>query len=167
MNSQESQRETAQALLNDAKKSIAQGDMINAVVKLTQCLMADSSFADAYFTRSNLLLTMGDADGAAGDARWLTEHTESNDTLKELKSRIAAAYKERGRIKFAAGDTIGAESDARKALRMDSDCMETVNGQYTAEGVEQKVTRTFGMANAHNMGAVSNNGCHDCKKSQK
>ncbi len=167
MNSQEIQRDKAQALLNDARTSIAQGDLINAVVKLTQCLMADDSLADAHLTRASLLLTMGDADGAADDAMWLTEHTESNDTLKELKSRIAAAYKERGRTKYSMGDTVGAEQEVRKALQMDPGCMEAVSGQYTAEGVEQKVRQTFGMASAHNTGAMSNNNCHDCRKSQK
>lgn len=161
---QKSQRDKAWALFDDAKASMAKGDAIGAVVRLTQCLMADDGFSDAYLTRSELLLAMGDIDGAAADALWLTEHIEPTDVLMALKTRIAVVYKERGRMKYAAGDTVGAEQEVRKALQMDSNCMEIVSGQYTAEGVEQKIKRTFGMASAHNMAPVSNKGCHDCGK---
>lgn len=162
---QSNQREMAQTLLDEAKASIAKGDPIGAVVKLTQCLMADDGYADAYLTRSELLLAMGDVDGAATDALWLTEHAESTDALTALKTRIAAVYKERGRMKYSMGDTVGAEQEVRKALQMDQSCMEAVSGEYTAEGVEQKVKPVLGMANAHNMAAIGGKDCRECKKS--
>lgn len=161
---QNTQRESAQALLDDAKANIAKGDPIGAVVKLTQCLMADDGFADAYLTRGELLLAMGDTDGAAADALWLTEHIEPTDMLIALKTRIAAVYKERGRMKYSVGDTVGAEQEVRRALQMDPGCMEAVSGEYTAEGVEQKVKPVFGMANARNMAAMAGKDCRDCKK---
>lgn len=161
---QNSKMDTAQELLDEAKVSIAKGDPINAVAKLTMCLMADAAFADAYLTRCELLLTMGDADGAAEDAVWLTEHIGSTDILTALKTRIAAVYKERGRVKYAMGDTVGAERDMRRALQMDSGCMETVSGEYTAEGVEQKVTPVFGMAGARNAIQMGGKDCGECKK---
>lgn len=162
---QSNQKEMAQTLLDEAKASIAKGDPIGAVVKLTQCLMADDGYADAYLTRSELLLAMGDADGAATDALWLTEHAESTDALMTLKTRIAAVYKERGRMKYSMGDTVGAEQEVRKALQMDQSCTEAVSGEYTAEGVEQKVRPVFGMANARNMAATGGKDCLECKKS--
>lgn len=112
-------------------------------------------------------MNMGDVKGASEDAEWLEKNVEDNEDVLLLVARIAersgdhdkaiadygrvldanpfsvVAFKERGAIRMAQGDTKGAEEDMRSVLELDPKIAEGVSGDYTAEGVEHKVRTAY------------------------
>ena len=57
------------------------------------------------------------------------------------------AYRERGALRLKEGDTAGAKDDADKLLELDPQAMADVNGEYSAEGIEQKVRQAYSNLN--------------------
>jgi hypothetical protein len=57
------------------------------------------------------------------------------------------AYRERGQIKFDRGDKDGAQEDMQKVLELNPNETADVNGDYSAEGVEQQVKRAYSNMN--------------------
>ena len=57
------------------------------------------------------------------------------------------AYRERGKIKYDRGDKDGAEEDIQKLLELNPNEMADVNGEYSAEGIEQKVKNAYKILN--------------------
>ena len=57
------------------------------------------------------------------------------------------AFKERGATRYEKGDMAGAQEDAQKALELTPQGMESVNGEYSAEGVEQKTRQAYSNLN--------------------
>ena len=129
--------------------------------------MLKDDFGAARLLRGELLLNMGDTKGASEDAEWLEQTVEGNEDVLLLVARIAertgnhdkaiadygrvldvnpfcvVAFKERGAIRLAQGDTKGAEEDMRSVLELDPKMVEGVSGDYTAEGVEHKVRTAY------------------------
>ena len=114
---------------------------------------------------------MGDVAGAEADAEWLMEHAERHEDILMLVARIARAkgnsdealtvytqvidlnpfhvetYRERGQLRFDTGDKQGAKEDMEKVLELCPEEMNGVNGDYTAEGIEQQVRRAYSALN--------------------
>lgn len=154
-----------------AQACLGKGDVVNGIAMLTKSIVSDEANADAYLLRARTLLGMGDAGSADEDVCWLLEHCDENEDVLMLKARIEAvrgnageaiayytkvtelnpfsaeAYKERGRVKYGEGDTVGAEEDMRQALEIDPDDMSDVSGEYSAEGIEQKVRQAYSAIN--------------------
>ena len=59
----------------------------------------------------------------------------------------ADAYKERGKVKFEQGDTIGAKEDVEKLLELMPDALSNVSGDYSADGIEHKVKQAYSNLN--------------------
>lgn len=161
----------ARAYFLDAQAFLGEKNMINAIAMLTKSIMCDEDYADAYLLRARTLLDMGDVSGAGDDVKWLLEHCDEHEDVLLMKARIEAArgntdvameyfnktidvnpfsadaYKERGRLKYSMGDTVGAEQDVRKAIEIAPDDMSDVSGSFSAEGIEQKVRQAYSAIN--------------------
>ena len=129
-------------------------DMVNAVAMYTKAIMLDEQLADAYLKRGEVLLEMGDLDGANEDADWLMERVEGVDDVMLLKARILEAqhndaeaievlslaiernpfltdaYRLRGAARLRMGDKEGAADDAKKVLELHPEEMEGINGEF-------------------------------------
>ena len=57
------------------------------------------------------------------------------------------AFRERGQLRFDAGDKKGAEADMQKVLELDPNQLADVNGEYSAEGIEQRVRQAYSAIN--------------------
>lgn len=152
------------------------GDQIGALAMLTRAITLDESYGDAYLLRGELLLEMGDAVSADKDALWLLERIPDNEDILLLKARIeqrlgrpesaidyytrviganpfhADAFRERGAVRMAQGDMIGATEDAEHAMELCPDEAASVNGDYSAEGIEQKVRQAYRDNNPFGLG---------------
>jgi len=164
-------KSNATAYYLSAMAYIGKKDVINGIAMLTKSIVLDENNADAYLLRAKTLLGMGDAAEADSDAQWLLAHCGDSEDVLLLKARIEAvrgsakeainyytrvidvnpfsadAYKERGRVKYGEGDSIGAEEDMRRALEIAPDDMSDVSGKYSAEGIEQKVRQAYSAVN--------------------
>ena len=160
---------TASYLL--AQAAIGQGDPIKGVAHLTQCVAQDDNHADARLLRAQTLLAMGDVNGACDDALWLTEHVGDHEDVLLLAARVAKAqgnhekaltiynkvtevnpfqidaYRERGQLLFDLGDKQRAQEDLQKVLELNPNEMADISGEYSAEGIEQKVRQAYSAAN--------------------
>ena len=163
--------ENATAYYQMAQADLGLGDLVNGIAQLTKAIVLNENHGDARLLRSKTLLMMGDLDGAEQDANWLLEHTEDEEDVLLTVARIAHAkgndddalniynkvvdvnpfqidaYRERGQIKFDRGDKDGAQEDMQKVLELNPNETADVNGDYSAEGVEQQVKRAYSNMN--------------------
>lgn len=154
-----------------AQACIGQDDMINAIAMLTKAITLKDDYAEAYLLRGQTLLKMGDVNGADEDATYLMTNYPDNEDILLLKARVehakgngdeaiaiynkvvdvnpfsVDAFKERGAIKYEKGDSTGAQEDAQKVQELQPQDMADVNGDYSAEGVENKVKQAYSNIN--------------------
>ena len=163
--------ENATAYYQMAQADLGLGDLVNGIAQLTKAIVLNENHGDARLLRAKTLLMMGDLDGAEQDVNWLMEHTEAEEEVLLTAARIAHAkgndddalniynkvvdvnpfqidaYRERGQIKFDRGDKDGAQEDMQKVLELNPNETADVNGDYSAEGVEQQVKRAYSNMN--------------------
>jgi tetratricopeptide (TPR) repeat protein len=150
---------------------LGQQNVVEAIAMLTKTISLQEENADAYLLRAQTLLAMGDVKGAADDAAWLLENAGDHEEVLLLNARVAArrqqtdealafydqvtevnpfsieAYQERGQLRFNLGDKAGAEQDMQKVLELNPNALADVNGEYSAEGIEQRVRQAYSVAN--------------------
>lgn len=147
------------------------GNMVGAIAMLTKAIALNPDMGDAYLLRGQTLLKMGDANGADLDALQLLKIAPGNEDVLLLKARVerakgnadkaiaiynmvtevnpfcADAFRERGAIKYEKGDMKGAQADMQTVLELEPDKVAGINGEYSAEGVEQKVRQAYSSVN--------------------
>ena len=69
------------------------------------------------------------------------------DQVTEVNPFSIEAYQERGQLRFNLGDKAGAEQDMQKVLELNPNALADVNGEYSAEGIEQRVRQAYSVAN--------------------
>jgi len=150
---------------------LGQQDVINGIARLTKAVAIDENFMEARLLRGQTLLKMGELKGAREDTSFLLDNTEGQEDVLMLNARllhaeghdeeaIAAygqvidvnpfhidAFRERGKIKFDHGDKQGAEEDMQKVLELNPQEMADVSGDYSAEGIEQRVKQAYSNLN--------------------
>ena len=150
---------------------IGQGDLIGGIARLTKAIALDEDLLDARLLRGQTLLKMGELKGAQEDADYLLAHTEGQEDVLLFAARLANAsknndlaidfysqvidvnpfqtdaYRERGKLRYDAGDKQGAEEDMQKVLELNPQEMADVSGDYSAEGIEQQVKRAYSNLN--------------------
>ena len=155
----------------NAQACLGQQNVVEAIAMLTKTISLQEENADAYLLRAQTLLAMGDVKGAADDAAWLLENAGDHEEVLLLNARVAArrqqtdealafydqvtevnpfsieAYQERGQLRFNLGDKAGAEQDMQKVLELNPNALADVNGEYSAEGIEQRVRQAYSVAN--------------------
>lgn len=161
----------AQARYLNAEACLGQGNIVGAVAMLTKAISLKADYADAYLLRAQTLLKMGEAEVADADAAWLIHNVGAHEDVLLLKARIETAkgnaeqaikvydlvtevnpfaidaFRERGKLKFDAGDKAGAEADMQKVLELDPNALADVNGDYSAEGIEERVKQAYSAVN--------------------
>jgi len=154
-----------------AQAMMGQNDSVGAIAMLTKAIALQEDYADAYLLRSQTLLRMGDTATADQDAEWLIDHVGDHEDVLLLKARIEAAkgnadeaiglygkvidmnpfsieaFRERGQLRFDRGDKDGAGEDMQKVLELDPNQLANVNGDYSAEGIEQHVRQAYSAVN--------------------
>ena len=154
-----------------AKACIGQGDDVNAVAMLTKAILLKDDYGDAYLLRGETLLRMGDYEGSDADAKYLLEKQSDNESVLILKARIEHklgnndeainyynkvvdvnpfsidAFRERGAIKLEVGDKDGAAEDMQQVLELDPKQTADINGEFSAEGVEEKTKQAYSKIN--------------------
>jgi len=154
-----------------AKAELGQEHLIEAIARLTKTIALDHEVAEARLLRGQTLMKMGDLKGAEEDVEWLTTKTEDQEEVLLLHARLAEAkgdheeaierytkvidvnpfqidaFRERGRIRYEQGDKKGAEEDMQTLLELNPQEMADVNGDYAAEGIEQKVKQAYSNLN--------------------
>ena len=154
-----------------AKACIGQGDDVNAVAMLTKAILLKDDYGDAYLLRGETLLKMGDYEGSDADAKYLLEKQSDNESVLILKARIEHklgnndeainyynkvvdvnpfsidAFRERGAIKLEVGDKDGAAEDMQQVLELDPKQTADINGEFSAEGVEEKTKQAYSKIN--------------------
>jgi tetratricopeptide (TPR) repeat protein len=160
-------KENAEVSYLYARACIGQSDDVNAVAMLTKAISLNKDYGDAYLLRGETLLRMGDLDGADEDAAFLLEKSADNEDVLILKARIERgrhnnaqaieyynkvidvnpfsinAFKERGEVKLENGDKEGAAEDMQQVLELDPKQTADINGEYSAEGVEEKTKQAY------------------------
>lgn len=163
--------EQAQVHYQYAQACLGHGDLIGAIARLTKSIALDEELLDARLLRGQTLLKMGELKGAQEDADYLLQHTEGQEDVLLLSARLLHAsgqdqqaiarydevtavnpfqidaYRERGKIKFDMGDKQGAEEDMQKVLELNPQEMADVSGDYSAEGIEQRVKQAYSNMN--------------------
>ena len=154
-----------------AKAELGQDNIIQGIARLTKAIALEENLADARLLRGQTLLKMGDYNAASEDVAWLTEHTEESEDVLLLHARIEAAkgnadeairiysqvidvnpfqvdaFRERGKLRLEQGDKQGAEEDMKMVLELNPEEMADVNGEYSAEGIEQKTRQAYSNLN--------------------
>ena len=154
-----------------ARAALGQGDPVNAIARLTRAVSLDEQMGDARLLRAQTLLTMGDVTAARDDTDWLLQHTENHEDVLMLHARVtvaegdvdkaidiygqaidanpfnAEAYRERGRLRYNHGDHAGAQEDMEKVLELSPEEASAVSGEFSAEGIEQKVKQAYSFMN--------------------
>lgn len=154
-----------------AQAYLGQSNGVGAVAMLTKATTLQEDYAEAYLLRGQTLLRMGDTTGAAADAAWLLENIGNHEDVLLFNARVAAArqqtdealayydkvievnpfsieaFQERGQLRFAQGDKAGAEEDLQKVLELNPNALADVNGEYSAEGIEQRVKQAYSAVN--------------------
>ena len=147
-------KENAELVYLYGRAALGQHDKVNAVAMFTKAIMLDEQWADAYLKRGEVLLEMGDIEGAAEDADWLMEKVEGVDDVFLLKARVLEAqnndaavvdvltravernpfltdaYRLRGAARMRMGDKEGAAEDAQKVLELHPEEMESISGKF-------------------------------------
>lgn len=154
-----------------AQNNIGQGNIAKAIAILTKAITLNENYADAYLLRGQNLLALGDIAGATADADWLMERVADHEDVLLLKARTEEArgntaeaislydrmvelnpfcleaFQERGRLKFVLGDKAGATADMEKLLELDPNKLADVSGEFSAEGIEQRVRQAYSAVN--------------------
>lgn len=154
-----------------AKAELGQNNVIQGIARLTKAIALEENLADARLLRGQTLLKMGDFNAASEDVAWLTEHAEESEDVLLLHARIEAAkgnadeairiysqvidvnpfqvdaFRERGKLRMEQGDKQGAEEDMKMVLELNPEEMADVNGEYSAEGIEQKTRQAYSNLN--------------------
>lgn len=154
-----------------AQSMIGRGDSVGAIAMLTKAITLQDNYADAYLLRAQTLMQMGDTAAADEDAEWLMTNVGDHEDVLLLKARIEAAkgnaaeaislygkvidenpfsieaYRERGQQRFESGDKDGAGEDMQKVLELDPNHLANVNGEYSAEGIEEHVRQAYSAVN--------------------
>ena len=136
------------------RAALGQHDKVNAVAMFTKAILLDENLADAYLKRGEVLLEMGDVEGAAEDADWLMERVEGGDDVLLLKAGVLQAqnndvaaidvlsqaidgnpfltdaYRQRGAARLRLGDKDGAAEDAQKVLELNPEEMSHLSGKF-------------------------------------
>ena len=147
-------KDNAELVYLYGRAALGQHDKVNAVAMFTKTIMLDEHFADAYLKRGEVLLEMGDVEGAAEDADWLMEKVVDVDDVFLFKARVLEAqnndaavidvlsqaiernpfltdaYRLRGAARLRMGDKDGAAADAAKVLELHPEEMEDITGEY-------------------------------------
>lgn len=63
----------------------------------------------------------------------------------------AEAYQLRGRVRYETGDIRGAKEDAEKMLQLDPQRLNTLTGDFQAEGTEKKARKNTSFLNPHGL----------------
>lgn len=163
--------ENAEPYFLQAQAMKGQQNPVGAIAMLTKAISLKEDYAEAYLLRGQTLLAMGDAASAETDADWLLEHVGDHEDVLLLKARVEAAkgqaqeairvydkvvevnpfqidaFRERGRLRLNLGDKAGAEQDMQTVLELDPQQMADVSGEYSAEGIEQRVKQAYSAVN--------------------
>ena len=155
----------------DAQAQLGLHNPILAVARLTQALSLNPNMGSAMLLRSITLLQMGDVDGAMKDADHLLAANPGNEDVMMLKARAeyraghpdaaiqmygmvietnpfhAEAYRERGQVKYEQGNAAGAQEDMKKVLEINPESLAHVSGDFSAEGIENKVKQAYSFIN--------------------
>lgn len=147
------------------------GQLIQAVARLTKAITLDGTLGDAHLLRAQVLMQMGQLQEATDDVDWLVEHTEENEDVALLHARLektkgnndvalqlyskvidlnpfhVEAYRERGQLRLQLGDRQGAADDMQKVLEINPEEAADVNGEFSAEGIEQKTRQAYSNLN--------------------
>lgn len=148
-----------------------QVNVVSAIAMLTKAIALEPDYADAYLLRGQTLLAAGDTASADADAEWLVQHVGDQEDVLLFKARVETArgnreaaitiynkvvevnpfsidaFRERGRLRLEAGDKDGARQDMETVLELDPQQLADVSGEYSAEGVEQRVRQAYSAAN--------------------
>lgn len=154
-----------------AQACIGLGNLIEAIAMLTKAIALRPEMGDAYLLRGQTLLKMGDAGSADEDATHLMDMAPDNEDVLLLKARVERAkgnadaamdiynrvtdvnpfctdaFRERGAIKYEKGDMKGAQADMQTVFELEPEKVADINGEYSAEGVEQKVRQAYSNIN--------------------
>ena len=163
--------ENAEPYFLHAQALKGQQNPVGAIAMLTKAISLKEDYAEAYLLRGQTLLAMGDTVSAETDADWLLEHVGDHEDVLLLKARVESAkgqaqeaihiynkvvevnpfqidaFRERGRLKLELGDKAGAEQDMQTVLELDPQQLADVSGEYSAEGIEQRVKEAYSMVN--------------------
>lgn len=163
--------ENAEPYFLHAEALKGQQNPVGAIAMLTKAISLKEDYAEAYLLRGQTLLVMGDAASAETDVDWLLEHVGDHEDVLLLKARVEAAkgqaqeairvydkvievnpfqidaFRERGRLRLDLGDKAGAEQDMQTVLELDPQQMADVSGEYSAEGIEQRVKQAYSAVN--------------------
>lgn len=148
-----------------------QGNVVGAIAMLTKAIALDEDNPDAYLLRGQIQLEIGETAGADADADWLLKNEYAHEEALLLKARVEVAkghaddaiklydmvtevnpfcieaFRERGSLRLAQGDKAGAEADMQKVLELDPNLLADVSGDYSAEGIEQRVSQAYSAVN--------------------
>ena len=140
-----------------------QGNLDEAVARLSKAIELDESLGEARLLRGQVLLQKGDTAGAQADAEWLADQIGDHEDVLLLEARIAHAegrdddalllynkvhevnpfqldaFRERGRIYYERGDKAAAEEEMKKLLELNPDEM----GDGEPESVEKMMERAY------------------------
>ena len=163
--------ENAEPYFLHAQALKGQQNPVGAIAMLTKAVTLKEDLAEAYLLRAQTLLAMGDTASAETDADWLLEHVGDHEDVLLLKARVVAAkgqpqeaiaiydkvievnpfqidaFRERGRLRLDLGDKAGAEQDMQTVMELDPQQLADVSGEYSAEGIEQRVKQAYSTIN--------------------
>lgn len=148
------EKDNAELVYLYGRAALGQHDKVNAVAMFTKAILLDENLVDAYLKRGEVLLDMGDVEGAADDADWLMRMVEGVDDVFLLKARVLQsqnndaaaievltkaiegnpfltdAYRMRGTARLKLGDKEGAAADAQKVLELNPEEMAGLSGKF-------------------------------------
>lgn len=160
-------RDNAEVNYLYAQSCDGMGDVVNAIALLTKAISLDGNYVEAYLLRGAVLLKMGDKKGASDDADAAVKLAPDNEDALLLKARVEnalgekdsalswygkvidanpfrlEAYKERGAIHYERGETQAASDDMKKVLELEPEKTADVTGDFSAEGIEDKINRKY------------------------
>ncbi len=160
-------RDNAEVNYLYAQSCSGMGDVINTIALLTKAITIDPDYVEAYLLRGDTLLKMGDKNGATDDADALLNKVPENEDALLLKARVEnakgnkeeamtwygkvidanpfriEAYKERGAIHYERGESQAATEDMQKVLELEPEKAADVNGEFSAEGIENKINKKY------------------------
>lgn len=163
--------DNAQAYFLQAQAMLGQQNVVPAIAMLTKAIALQPDYAEAYLLRGQTLLKMGDTVSAHADAQWLQENVGDQEDVLLLKARVESAqghtdealnlynkvvevnpfsidaFRERGQLRLSTGDKEGASQDMQTVLELDPQQLADVSGDYSAEGIEQRVRQAYSAAN--------------------
>ena len=133
-----------------ARACLGVDDSVNALAMLTKTILLNENYTEAYQLRGELLLKMGDLDGAEADVEWVLNHKITLLDALLLKAHIENArqhhanalefynqfiaqnasnsdvLRERSAVKQALGDQQGAADDLKQADELDAEEQQVV-----------------------------------------